>query len=36
VTTKRLVLLALIETVAIALGVYLVLLAYWYVIGFLD
>lgn len=34
--TKRLVILTLIETVAIALGVCLVLLTFWYVIGFLD
>jgi hypothetical protein len=34
--TKRLVILALIETAAIALGGCLVLLTVWYVIGFLD
>ena len=35
-TTKRLVLLALIETIAIALGYCLLLLAAWYVMRFLD
>jgi hypothetical protein len=35
-TMKRLVLLALIETVAIALGFCFLLLGAWYVSGFLD
>jgi hypothetical protein len=35
-TTKRLVLLALIETIAIALFVCLLLLGAWYVMGFVD
>ena len=35
-TTKRLVLLALIETIAIALGVCLLLLGLWYIDGFFD
>jgi hypothetical protein len=34
--TKKLVLLALIETVAPALGCCLLLLAFWYVSGFFD
>ena len=34
--TKKLLALALVETIAIALGVCLVLLAFWYVGGFLD
>jgi hypothetical protein len=35
-TTKRLVLLALIETIATALGVCLLLLGQWYIYGFFD
>jgi hypothetical protein len=35
-TTKRLVLLALIEIIGIALGVCLFLLGAWYVMGFVD
>jgi hypothetical protein len=33
---KMLFALALVETVAIAIGVCLLLLAFWYVVGFLD
>jgi hypothetical protein len=35
-TTKRLVLLALIETIAIAFFVCFLLLGAWYVMGFVD
>jgi hypothetical protein len=35
-STKKLLALALVETIAIALGVCLVLLAFWYLVGFLD
>ena len=33
---RKLFALALVETVAIALGVCLLLLGFWYVVGFLD
>jgi hypothetical protein len=35
-STKKLLALALVETVAIAFGVCVMLIALWYVVGFLD